>query len=336
VIWRQKIEATGAVELLPTEQALIVTGPSAPIEARSLADGRVLWTAKQATPVTPARVGSLLFAAEGQSLSAIAIDTGARVWTLPFDEPIAHVAAAGDWVIAVAAASIRCLQAKDGRQIWIKGIDEPTPLRPALDATRVYFAPAPSWLAAADLASGVERWRVPVEIAADDITIGRDRLFVRGYEPTVMGFSWVLFTPLVKTQTRGVFSLNARTGWVDWLLRPAIMIGKPAVDDNRVYLALLDNTVLSLDSRGARRWRRDLPDRAFTGPRVLGETVFVPLVSGEVAAIDRQSGTLTKRDPAALEIRPFQAFAASADARWVFAVMTDFGSSRTLSALRRR
>ena len=314
----------------------MISGPSAPIAARSLEDGRVLWTAKQPTPVTPARLGSLLFTAEGQSLSAIAIDTGARVWTLPFDEPIAHVAAAGDRVIAIAESSIRCVQAKDGREIWIKGIDAPGRCGRRSTPRTCTFAPARSWLAARDLATGVERWRVPLDIDADDLTIGRDRLFVRGSRQTVMGFSWAVFTPILKTQTRGFFSVNARNGWVDWQRRPAIVIGKPAVGDNRVYLALLDNTVVSLDSRGALRWKADLPDRPFTGPRVLGETVFVPLVSGEVAAIDRQSGTVTKRDPAAIEIRPFQAFAASEDAQWVFAVMTDFGSARTLSALRRR
>jgi outer membrane protein assembly factor BamB len=323
--WRKPIETTGAIELIATERALIVTSPTSPLEARSLPDGKVLWTAAQPSPVAPARVGALLFVAEGQSLSAIALDTGTRTWTLPLDEPLTHVAAAGDWVIAVAESSVRGVQARDGRQVWLQRLERPVSVRPALDTRHVYFAPSSRWagwrwhgeLAAWDLATGNERWRVPMEVPADELTVGRDRLFVR-------------------THPSGLFSVKADRGFVDWRLLPVIVIGRPAVDADHVYLALLDNTVLALDHRGARRWKTPLPGRPFTGPVLLGETVAVPLVSGEVAAIDRQSGLLPKRDPSNLEIRPFQAFGLSPDAEWVFLVTTEFGSARNLSALRRR
>jgi outer membrane protein assembly factor BamB len=324
VVWRQTIQATGAVDLLATEQAILVVSPSA-IEARSLKDGAVLWSVAQPSSITPARVGPQLFIAEGQSLSAIAIDTGKRTWTLPLDEPLVHVAAAGEWVIAVSQSSLRGVQARDGRQVWLRRMETPLSGRPALDHLRVYLATASRWagwrwnseLAAWDLPTGTEQWRVPLEVPVDAVGVSRDRVFLRG-------------------QPRGLYSVNTGSGWIDWPMRSAIVIGRPALDTDTVYLALLDHTVLALDGRrGGRKWKTTLPGRPFTGPWLLGETLYIPIVSGEIAEVDRQSGTLSKRE-LATEQRPFQAFTATPDAQWVFALMTDFGGVRTLSALRRR
>lgn len=309
--------------LIPADDVLLVVGPALPIEARSLQDGRVIWTASQPSSAPPAWAGPIVFSAEDRTLAALAVDTGTRTWTAAMDEPIVHVAAAGDRVIVSTSKTIRCLQGRDGRQLWAKHLDGPPMIRPALDSQRVYLARASGWagwrwdgeLAAWDLETGAERWRVPLETPADDLAIVSGRLMVRGHE-------------------RGIFSVNPGSGWVDWALRSAMVVGQPAAHSDRLYLALLDNTVMALDSGGGRKWRTSVPGRPFAGPSVLGETIVVPLHSGEVAAIDRQSGTRGELRPGA-DARPFQAFATSADGSRIFAVTTGFGSERTLSALLR-
>lgn len=309
-------------ELVPTEGALLVIGPALPIEARSLENGKIMWTASLPSSVPPARAGQFVFTADGQNLAALAIDTGARAWSATMDEPIAHVAAAGDRVIVATDRAIRCLQGRDGRQIWAKHLDGPPIIRPALDNERVYLARASGWagwrwngeLTGWDLATGAERWRARLEVPAEDIAPVFGRLLIRGYE-------------------RGLFSANPGSGFVDWSLRSAIVIGRPAAHGDRLYLALLDNTVMAIDSGGGRKWRTPVPGRPFAGPSLLGETIVVPLYSGEVVAIDRQSGTRGEMRPGA-DARPFQAFAISSDGSRVFTVTTGFGSARTLSALR--
>src|SRR5204863_7431312 len=72
----------------------------------------------------------------------------------------------------------------------------------------------------------------------------------------------------------------------------ADVIGRPVVDDKRVYFVALDNMLRALDKNtGNQRWKRPLPLRPTRGLVVVDDMLMVSAISPSVATCKMRDGS---------------------------------------------
>ena len=333
--WQHAIDdSKGSVELTPLRSAIVVSGPQVPAAALAIADGRELWKSPETTPVAPVASGSLLILATGLKVTAIDTSTWRESWTALVKEPVTHLAASESAVIAVSGATVTHWRAIDGQPIWTVTRPEAAAARligvgflavltqsALVDQSQVYLSYGRR-LEAWDLASHVQNWQLLFDDPVASLVIDKSRLYVSG-------------------APRGLFAIDARSGWVSWPLARTPTIGSPSVDGDRVYVASLDNTVLALDERrGVREWRAELRGRAVTSPRPFKDVLIVPLTSGEFVSVSRADGHVTRLERTADATTPtldlIEALGASIDGTTLVAVTKNAAGQRLLTALRRQ
>lgn len=171
-------------------------------------------------------------------------------------------------------------------------------------------------LIALDPGTGEIRWRThlptkPVSLAATD-----DRLYFGGADSALYSYDtmprtkWAFRYPLVGT------------------------IGQPAVDSERVYFALKNNTVGAFGRKGgSQRWVHKLNSRPETGPILLGESLAIVLDIGEVVEVSTKDGTVrAPAKPPALPSVSVQSAVVSRDRARLFTVTTAKDRTRSLTA----
>jgi outer membrane protein assembly factor BamB len=112
---------------------------------------------------------------------------------------------------------------------------------------------------ALNLKDGSERWTTNLRASPGEPFVIADRVWVA-------------------TQTKIFYALVAATGRiVDHPPIGAPLRGRVAVDDDRVYMAGLDNMLRVVRRRGgALLWQKSLAYRPASGPVLIGTTVIVP------------------------------------------------------------
>ena len=93
----------------------------------------------------------------GETLHALATETGATIWSVPIGTPSAPVVARGGWVIAAGGGGVTALRAADGEKVWTKPIGAVSE-RAAIDGDALYLPLTEGHLLAVDLKTGNLLW----------------------------------------------------------------------------------------------------------------------------------------------------------------------------------
>lgn len=236
--------------------------------ARDAADGHELW--RQRKNVTAPMIASseLLFVTGGGAVEALHAATGTSAWVLPRVTTVAPLLVDRGVLFAVTDTEVIAARAATGEVIWrhpAGGVR----LAPAVDGDRLYLGADDGRVLALDVRDGSMAWQEFFSGGVTAIAAYRGRLYVGAGDK------------LLHCLEDGK---KPSRHW-EWRLG-ALAAARMAVDDDRVYVAALDNVVRALDrDNGNQRWLAPLRQRPSSGVFVSGHVVFVPVPSGSQLAL---------------------------------------------------
>jgi outer membrane protein assembly factor BamB len=229
--------------------------------AYDLVSGSQLWMVSSSTRAEPVPGDGLLFLVEPNEISALRESDGGAAWRLPYAGPPLATPLVWDngWLItADTVGAVTAFRAVDGHEIWRRNTGSEVHAPPALAADRVYIPTADGRLIALRVDTGDPVWEHRLGGAPNDVLALDDRIYVGSND----NFFYCLDT------AKGEIIWRWQTG--------GDVIGRPALDDKRVYFVSLDNLLRGLDRKsGAQLWKRALPMRPTTGPLLAGNTLIV-------------------------------------------------------------
>jgi outer membrane protein assembly factor BamB len=259
---------------------VVLGGDGRPLDARALSDGTRLWSTSVALHHLTLADGRI-FGLDERSVHAIDERTGALSWTASADSPLRYLSAGAGQVIVASDSALRSLHAEDGRERWHVGLDAPPATAAAIGPDVLAMGLRNGTVVAFDSATGGVRWRTMLDEPAQMVSLAGDRV-------------------IVGLPTIAACALGASGGRIDWCtyrLRVPF-VGRPAVDGDRIYLALLDGTFRALDRRTGTLLRSDqLRGRPASGPVSIGGDLAVPLTNNAFVLLSPSSGRLTRVDP---------------------------------------
>jgi outer membrane protein assembly factor BamB len=228
--------------------------------AYDVARGERLWTIDAAMWSAPVAGGGFVFFVDGGGIAAVRAADGSAAWHTPLDDEVvaAPVWASGWLVVATTDGTVIALRAEDGHEIWRRDLGVPVHAPPAISGAHVYLPLDDSRIVALQIETGVPLWDRKLGGAPNEILALDDRLFVGATDSYF-------------------YCVTTDEGRVDWRWRAgAEAVGMPAVDEQRVYFASLDNVVRALNrSNGVQQWIQLLKFRPTGGPLRAGATVIV-------------------------------------------------------------
>jgi outer membrane protein assembly factor BamB len=192
-------------------------------------------------------------------LHALSVADGKVAWRVVAGRPMTAppIAHAG-WVLLAAAGDLIAIRAEDGAVVWRKSLG-PIEFPPSLDGDLLAVSLVDGRVIALDLEDGSERWTRNLHSSPGEPFVVGERVYVG-------------------TQDKTFYVLYASSGRVeDHRSIGSQLRGRVAVDDERVYLAGLDNMLRAVRRRGgALLWQKSLVYRPAAGPVLIGEMVLVP------------------------------------------------------------
>lgn len=259
VLWTVPSAAPPSGAPVVVGSSLIVPLRTGAITAHNLADGAVRWTVPL-TPVKPlAADDRRVYVADGERLHALMAVDGTVAWRVVAGRPMtAPPLAHAGWVLLAAAGDLIAIRAEDGTVVWRKSLG-PIEFQPALDGDLLVVSMVDGRLIALDLKDGSERWSRDLHSSPGEPFAVGERVYVA-------------------TQDKTFYVLYASSGRIeDHRMIGAQLRGRVAIDDERVYMAGLDNMLRAMRRRGgALRWQKSLGYRPAAGPVLIGDTVVVP------------------------------------------------------------
>jgi outer membrane protein assembly factor BamB len=249
--------------MVVTGRLVIISGAAHPTEARLLTDGTRAWSGAPAMRQLVADSGRV-YGLDDRSIHAIDEATGAPRWTAAVDAGTRYLSASGDQVVVASADAVRSLRAEDGGERWRIGLSSPPVTAIAIGSGRLAVGLEDRSVMLFDAATGAEQWRTVMDKAPIAVTPAGDH--------------WLVGVPHL-----ALCALRDSSGTVDWctLILRVPSVGRPYVSDKKIYLALLDGTLRTLDRSGNLARTDRLVGRPATGPLPLGSDLAIPLVSNE-------------------------------------------------------
>lgn len=272
VKWTVALSAAPAAPPIIAGDLVYLALQSGIVEARRASDGTELWRRDIRTEAPLAADGGRVFIASGSAIYALNAD-GSAGWHAETGVLTAPILAHDGWVIAATDTELTALRASDGSVVWRLPAGAARE-RPTIEGAALFVSTKDGRLMALDLATGKQKWERRFRGAPTEALAFADRVFV-GSADTYC------------------YSLHADNGEIAWRQRTgAVLRGRPAADDLRVYVVGLDNQLRAFDRRnGALRWPpRGLPFRPTTGPVVFGRTVAVAGTTNEIRAFEAATG----------------------------------------------
>ena len=274
IAWTAELPAPAAAEPAFDDDHAYVPLRDGTLAAIRLRDGESAWNAPQATPFPPAAGGGTVVVAEGAAVTALRAASGERLWSIDLGAAVstAPLRGSGWLIVTLEGGELAALEAADGRERWRRALGGPLRVPPAFGGSRLFVPIDDGRLAALDLLTGALLWEQPLT--------GRPRRVLP------------LDAVFVGTTGNYLYRLSPRSGRVDWRWRTGgDVAGLPAVDEERIYFASLDNMVWALDrNNGAQRWRQVLSRRPRAVPGLIGRAVLVTGVSEELQSYDSATG----------------------------------------------
>ena len=236
---------------------------------------RRLWIASIRTTVEPVVGNGLVLIFEPEALVALRVEDGTVAWKVPSADDVAvPPALEGEWLVtATTEGDIIARRARDGSVVWRQHLDAPAHARPEITSTRIFVPTSDSVVVALDSRTGMRLWNRRLGKAGNEILAAGERLYLG-------------------SEDRYFYCLNTRTGVVEWRWPTgANVIGRPVVDDQRVYFVSLDNVLRSMNvSNGVQQWKSGLPVRPTTGPLKWSKTIVVTSTAPSLKAYNAEDG----------------------------------------------
>jgi outer membrane protein assembly factor BamB len=260
------------------------------IAAYDGANGQNVWLRELAATVPLAAADDMLFVGAGDAIQGLRGADGTSVWTVPRVKASAPLLASGARLIAVTDTEVLALQAADGAVAWRHAAGG-VHLAPVVDGDYVYVGADDGRVLALKLSDGSVAWEYYLHGGVTAIDARRGRVYA--------GAGDKLF-----------HCLDGRKGSIEWSWRAgAIVTGRVAIDDERVYFVALNNVVWGLDrANGNQRWQTPLRQRPIGGVFAAGHIVFVLSTGTQLQMLfDRDghpSGTLTLPGEAVPDVPP--------------------------------
>jgi outer membrane protein assembly factor BamB len=161
-------------------------------------------------------------------------------------------------VLLAAAGDLIAIRAEDGVVLWRTSLG-PIEFPPALDGDLVVVSMVDGRVIALDLKDGSERWTRDLHSSPGEPFVVGERVYVGTQDKTF----YVLYASSGRIEDHKAIGNQLR--------------GRVAIDDERVYMAGLDNMLRVVRRRGgALRWQKSLPYRPAAGPILIGDAVVVP------------------------------------------------------------
>jgi hypothetical protein len=323
--WTVALEASEPMRLAFGTSLFYTASAKGPIEARSPADGRVVWSRPIGSDADLVASDGLVFVRGFGTLHALDQASGRTRWTMAAAASMPRPLARAGWLILATGQSIRAFRASDGSAVWQRDVDAPVSRPFALDGDRLFAVAGASQLVALDVKTGEVRGKVPVESQPDSLLAFGGRVYYSS------GGFFVAYRqePL-------------RYDWSVRMFAPAI--GELAADQRYVYVAMLDNSVRLLDrEHGTERHKFVLPSRPAPDVFLAGKYLIVPVRPGSLVIFDpatyRLPGVLPvekSADPSAAILPVLEAAAGSEDGTALVRVVSSaIAGTRWLSGFRR-
>ena len=285
-LWTTNLPASPAAPPLHADSRIYVPLRDGQIVAVALLDGEVEWEAVQTVDGVPAIGGGLFYAATSDSLRALSLETGALVWqvSLPSRLSAPLVWNNGWLIVALESQALLALAAETGETIWNRALGGVAHVRPALAADRMYVSLDNGGLLALSLRSGQLLWEQQFDGRPTEV-LPLDDLFVGATD-------------------NHFYRLSSVDGSVKWRWRTGgDIIGRAAVDEERVYFSSLDNVVWALDrASGNQRWRQTLSARPTDGPGHADDLLVLAGLGRTLSFHDPEDGMLYGRLRAPTEV----------------------------------
>jgi hypothetical protein len=244
--------------------------------AYRLDDGRQEWNASAKPIVEPVAGDGLLFIREAAQLQALRVDDATVAWQRPFTDDISvHPAwGPGCLVVATAGGAVLMFRASDGLPLWRHELKSAAHAPATVSENRVYIPTVDGRIVALDAGSGEQIWEHRLGGPVNDVLATADRVFAGSND-------------------HFFYSLLAPDGRIDWRWRTGgDVIGKPAIDGDRVYFVSRDNVLRAHDpATGVQQWQRPLPLRPTSGPVLVGSSVVVTGLSPTIRGFNAIDGT---------------------------------------------
>lgn len=246
------------------------------LTALSIENGKTVWSVPTAEIVQPPVAGDgLVYLANPQQVMALGARDGSPSWKAQVDGTVtAPLLCESGWLlVATDQGLIAKLRAATGERLWAQSFAVAVRTRPAALGARIFVASGDGRVAALALDSGRVLWDVALPAAATTLFPIGDRLYV--------GCS-----------DRFFYCLSADKGERRWRWRTgAAIVGVTVVDDKRVYFVSLDNVLRALTlTNGHQIWKASLPHRPTGGPFLFAGRLLVPGISSEVPAFRPTDG----------------------------------------------
>lgn len=299
-----QIAASGGLVVVACDRGVVV--------ALRADDGSERWRCKSGTDAVTAitvadqaKPGVVVVA--GKRVTLCDVQSGEVCWTREVPTELAEPVVVGDVVVAGGSdGTVRALRAKDGELVWTADcLADAPPDPPGFAGDQARFAgrkarPGP---AASDGEIAVVPFFDQCRAVAVDVKTGARRAVfaTRG---------WVFMRPvitergvIVGSQDSACRCFHKATGEVAWQLATGGRIEAACtVRDGRVYQGSCDGSLYCIDLESGRLvWRQpigsDETDRVpvYEMPFILGASVILPTLSGEIVAFDRASGRVSGR-----------------------------------------
>ena len=263
-------------ELLPAEQAWLITLDASPSAAAAMdaervyvvlqtetvvavnrEDGTVAWTSGIESAWPPVVAAGVVFIAASDELHALDAATGQRLWRAPLELPLLApmVFHAGSLITVLERGDVIALQPADGREAWRQRVSTARPLSAPVagEGGTFYLTFDDGDVVALSAVDGATRWRQKLPGRLSEPAVAEDRVFVG-------------------STTNFLYALDAEDGSIEWKWRTGgDVIGAAADGTGRVYLASLDNLLRAVNrGNGNQRWRKEIASRPAMPPRVFG------------------------------------------------------------------
>lgn len=276
IAWSLPLSSALVAPPIADERAVYLPLRDGTIAAMWLADGRPRWEIRAPVAHALALGGELVFAATPQELIGIEAESGRIAWRVAAPGAAAAPAWRGGWLVAgLAGGDLLAIRAADGRVMWRRPLSAPLSRPVTIDGDRVYAPLRDGAIAALDISNGATLWRTQLPAAAGVITAAGDWLYA--------GCTDNFF-----------YALDAADGNRRWRWRTgADVIGRAAVDADRVYFVSLDNVLRALDSEsGVQRWKYPMDSRPLAGPALDGDVLVLSGIGTAVRVVRAADGTL--------------------------------------------
>ena len=328
-IWTDsKMDASGLIHISVGASAIFVSNDVSGITARAKPDGSVLWKADLPSAAPAAAAGDVVAILSATAIDVLDQRTGSarwrvdlpkefqrpRFWSVPLAERRA-LYATRDRLVLVVGKQLQTWR-HGGSIDWGAVLVGQVTTALVDQGETLLLGTNESSLVALDAKTGSIRWQTRLATAPAFLTVAKDRVYVTGAAGGLYCFRQAAASPGRPFRVVG-------------------SAGPPAVDGERVYVTLLDNTLRQFDGGcGTQRWTRPLPTRPESGPIVHGTRLTAILISGLTFTVSKNSGDPEKTTEPPADGNRLQAMATDADASVVYTITASEQAERVLTAWR--